>query len=590
MKARQKANSAKPDKDIKALIRHKKSQISERDTSRQYILPKKQWSKICAMAGEDRREFLSSIFHSDQYSSGQIVDLMAKEYCLQKINFSDFEIDPKIAHKIPRRICEKYGLIPVMEVEGTIIIAFSDPGDMQARDDVSLLLSSKIEMMVAERSEIEKMITFYHKGESSADIKNLFSVVETDIEEPANEGEEALHNKNIQDSPAVQSVAHIIQEGVRMECSDIHIEVYEKLCRVRYRVDGHLSEYIHPPRQLATSIASRIKVIAKLDISEKRLPQDGRLKIKIEGKIVNFRVSTVPVVNGEKVVMRILDSSSLGKEMSELGMEESQLKAFKKYLSVSQGLILMTGPTGSGKTTTIYSGLQFLNKPHRNISTVEDPVEYKINGINQVQVNAKIGLTFSNVLRSFLRQDPDVILVGEIRDTETANIAYRAAATGHLVLSTLHTNDSTSTITRLVDIGLPAYSVADNTSIVIAQRLLRVLCEKCKVPQNPSLKVLVDLGFDKETAGSVRSQVMKPEGCQYCNSTGYKGRVAVFEVLEIFPELKTGIFKGLPPKKLKALAIESNRLQTLRQSALEKLSAGQTSIHEVAYGTIGDRV
>ena len=586
MKAKQQAELTQKNK--KTLVRYKRSQVSEREPYSKHILPQRQWSKICAMVGEERRDFLSSMFSSEKYSSQQIADLMAKEYHLQKINFADFEIDPKVAFKIPRRICEKYGLIPIMEVEGTIIVAFSDPGDMQARDDVSLLTNAKVEMMVAERSEIDKMITFYHKGESSADIKNIFSVVETDIEEEDHAGEEALHNKNIQDSPAVQSVAHIIQEGVRMNCSDIHIEVYEKLCRVRYRVDGHLSEYIHPPRQLATSIASRVKVIAKLDISERRLPQDGRLKIKIEGKVINFRVSTVPVVNGEKVVLRILDSSSLGKDMAELGMNTPQLKAFKKHLSVSQGLILMTGPTGSGKTTTIYSGLQFLNKPHRNISTVEDPVEYKINGINQVQVNAKIGLTFSNVLRSFLRQDPDVILVGEIRDNETANIAYRAAATGHLVLSTLHTNDSTSTITRLVDIGLPAYSVADNTSIVIAQRLLRVLCERCKTPQNPTLRALMDLGLDRETAGAMRSQVMKPEGCQYCNSTGYKGRIAVFEVLEMFPELKTGIFKGLSPKKLKVLAMENKRLKTLRQSAVEKLNKGLTSIEEVTYGTIGD--
>ena len=575
-----------------ALIKHKRSQVQERDKKHWHILPKKQWSKICAMAGKDRREFLSSVFDSKQYSNRQIAELMAKEHHLQKIQFSDFEIDPKVVLKIPRRICEKYGLIPVMEVEGTLIVAFSDPGDIQAKDDVSLLTNSKVEMMVGERDEIEKMITFYHKGESGTQIKNLFSVVETDIEEEQEgvENEQALHNKHIKDSPAVQSVEHIIKESVRMNCSDIHIEVYEKICRVRFRVDGHLSEYIHPPKSLASSIVSRIKVISNLDISEKRLPQDGRLKIKMDGHIINFRVNTMPVVNGEKVVMRILDSSALGQEITNLGMNENQLKVFKKHLSVSQGLILMTGPTGSGKTTTIYSGLQLLNKSHRNIATVEDPVEYKINGINQVQVNAKIGLTFSSVLRSFLRQDPDVILVGEIRDEETARIAYRASATGHLVLSTLHTNDSTSTITRLVDIGLPAYSVADNTSIVVAQRLLRVLCDQCKSPQNPSIRTLMELGFSREKAGAVRSQVMKAEGCRYCNSTGYKGRMAVFEVLEIFPELKTGIFKGLSPKKLKTLAIEKGQLQTLRMSALEKLSTGVTSVEEVMYGTIEDRV
>ena len=555
---------------------------------RQYTLPKKDWSKISAMKGENRRKFLLSLFESDHYSDSQIAEFMAGHYHLQKIDFSTFELDPKAIGKVPKKICEKYTLIPIMEVEDTIIVAFSDPGDMQARDDVSLLTNSKVEVVIAERSEIQRMINHYYHGEDGKnEIKSLFSVIESSAEESVLNSDD-LVNKKIQNDPTVQSVDYIIKEGIRVNCSDIHIEIYEAKCRVRFRVDGYLSEYVHPPVSLASSISSRIKVMAQLDISEKRLPQDGRLKIRVNNEIINFRISTVPVVNGEKIVMRILDTSALGTNIADLGMNQKQLSIFMKYLHVSQGLILMTGPTGSGKTTTIYSGLQELNKPDRNISTAEDPVEYKLYGINQVQVNVKIGLTFSSVLRSFLRQDPDVILVGEIRDQETANIAYRAAATGHLVLSTLHTNDAPSTVTRLVDIGLPAYSVAENTSVVVAQRLLRVLCEHCKSPQKLDIDTLKRLGFSAEEAKEVRPKIMKPEGCQYCNNAGYKGRTAVFEVLEMSSELKVGIFKGLSPRELKLLAIEKNNLQTLRRSALEKLVEGITSADEVIYGTQED--
>ena len=566
-----------------------KSSTSSKGLQHQrHFLPKKDWAKICAMAGESRREFLSSLFESEQYSDKQLAELMAGHYHLQKIDFSEFELNTKTVLKIPRKICEKYSLIPVMEVEDTLIIAFSDPGDVQAKDDVSLLTNSKIEMVVAERNDIRKMIKYYHTGESGNKMKSLFSVIESSLDDGIQEDVGSVVNKKIKHDPTVQTVDYLIKEGVRLNCSDIHIEVYEKKCRVRYRVDGHLTEYMHPPISLASSISSRIKVISRLDISEKRLPQDGRLKMKMDDKTVSFRVSIVPVVSGEKIVLRILDTSALETDITQLGMNENQLTLFKKYLSVSQGLILMTGPTGSGKTTTIYSGLQQLNTPNRNISTAEDPVEYKLYGINQVQVNVKIGLTFASVLRSFLRQDPDVILVGEIRDQETASIAYRAAATGHLVLSTLHTNDAPSTITRLMDIGMPAYSVAENTSVVVAQRLLRVLCNHCKVNQSVNIDVLQKLGFSEEGAKEARSRIMKGEGCQYCNHTGYKGRIAVFEVLDISSELKVGIFKGLSPRELKLLAIEKSNLQTLRKSALEKLVNGITSVDEVMYGTLGD--
>ena len=553
-----------------------------------HTLQKKDWSKFSSMIGQDRRDFFSSLFHSQDYSDKQIADLMAEKYKLEKINFSNFELDPKVVFKVPKKICLKYNLIPIMEIEGAIVVAFSDPGDIQAKDDVSLVTGTKVQIMIAEYSDIRKMIEHYYGAESKGKIQDLFSVIETsDIESTKRSPD--LVNKNIKHDPTVQSVDYIIKEGIRMNCSDIHIEVYETRCRVRFRVDGHLSEHLNPPLSLISTIISRIKVMSKLDISEKRLPQDGRLKIQIDNQVISFRVSTVPVVNGEKIVLRILDTSALNTDITGLGMNIKQLNIFKKYLGVNQGLILMTGPTGSGKTTTIYSGLQLLNKPNRNISTAEDPVEYKLHGINQVQVNDNIGLTFESVLRSFLRQDPDVILIGEIRDKKTANMAYRAAATGHLVLSTLHTNDSASTITRLMDVGVPSYSVAENTSVVIAQRLLRVLCNNCKEHEKIEIKVLEEIGYSKEEAEEVQSSIMTPVGCQACNNTGYKGREAVFEVLEMSGELKSGVFKGLSPRELKLLALEAGNFQTLRMSGLEKLAKGITSVDEVIYGTIGDK-
>ncbi len=589
MSSKQKVTGKRQEKPshIKAPVIVKTSSSKVLQDQKKDFLEKKNWDKFLSLTGESRKEFLTSIFNSGQYSDKQLAEWMAKHYHLQKIDFSDFELNKETVQKISRKICEKYNLIPIAEVEDVLVVAFSDPGDLQARDNISLLTNAKVEMVVAERGDIQKMINHYHTGEGIDKMNALFSIVES-VTDNVQQDVGSVVNKKIKHDPTVRAVDYLIQEGVRLNCSDIHIEVYEKTCRIRYRVDGHLKEYTHPPINLASSISSRIKVLSRLDISEKRLPQDGRLKIKIDDQLVNFRVSIVPVVSGEKIVLRILDTSALATDIAKLGMNQNQEALFQKHLSSGQGLILMTGPTGSGKTTTIYSGLQKLNTPNRNISTAEDPVEYKLHGINQVQVNAKIGLTFASALRSFLRQDPDVILVGEIRDQETANIAYRAAATGHLVLSTLHTNDAPSTITRLLDIGMPTYSVAENTSIVIAQRLLRVLCSRCKVNHNVDLNVLQTLGFSESEAREAQPQIMKGAGCQYCNQTGYKGRTAIFEVLDMFPELKIGVFKGLSPRELKTLAIEKNNLQTLRKSALEKLLEGVTSVDEVMYGTIGD--
>ena len=574
---------------LPATLRKSSSRELKSSTSSNSIrLNKSHLDKLIFLTGKERTDFLSELFQSDQLSQVDIANRLADQYNLQKLDLSNFEPDSEVIASVPRRVCEQHNILPLMLVGDTIIVVCSDPGNMEAKESISMLTSYKVEMVVAEHDTIKKMIQRYHVGDTKK-IKKIFSIIESSqLGEAKERVDDAIDLKRMQSDPIVQSVNFIFDEGMRLNCSDIHIEIYENIFRVRYRVDGKLYEGVTPPLNSAQAISSRIKVMSKLNISEKRLPQDGRVKIKYKNKIIDFRVSSIPVMNGEKIVMRILDSSSLVTDVSQLGMDPEQAKLFNKYLNLSQGFILITGPTGSGKTTTIYSGLMELNKPTVNISTAEDPVEYKLPGINQLQVNPKIGLTFSTALKSFLRQDPDIILVGEIRDMETAEMAFRAAATGHLVLSTVHTTDSASTVTRLLDMGLPAYSVAENISIIIAQRLLRLLCPICKAPDTTPPSALVQIGFTEKEAKESSGRIMKAVGCGQCNHSGYAGRVAVYEIMEMSGALKTAIFKNLSPRELKQKAIEEAHLKTLRRSALEKLSRGITSVDEVIYGTMED--
>ncbi len=563
----------------------KKNDIQLREKSKELTRHKLN-DKITRLKSKERYKLIHSVFAQEGLSESEMASMMADIYKLQKIDFSEFEPDSKVVRLIPKKVCQKYTLIPCMKVEDVLVVAFCDPGDAEAKDTVSILAKSKMEMVVATRGEIKKMI---EKHYSAADeVRHSFSILEASEDVDSLLDPQVFNVEKRDLHPVVQAVNYMIKEGLRLKCSDIHIELYEKRFRVRFRVDGRLFEHIQPPVKLASGIISRIKVLSKMDISEKRIPQDGSLKVKYSEGVVDFRISTVPVVSGEKMVMRALRPSNLTNSMESLGMDERQMNIFKKSLHASQGFILMTGPTGSGKTTTIYSGLTELNQPDKNISTVEDPVEYKLDGVNQVQVNNKVGLKFASVLRSFLRQDPDIILVGEIRDLETADVAYRAAATGHLVLSTLHTNDTASTLTRLMDIGVPAYSVAENTSVILAQRLLRTLCEHCKVPEKLTSDTLMDIGFKKHQLEEVSDKIMKNVGCVRCNDTGYNGRVAVYEIMEMKENIKSSIFKKFTPDVLKKMAIEENKMKTLRVSALEKLQAGITSVNEVLYGTLGD--
>ena len=573
---------------VPAVLNTQKSSKELERRSVEIQLNKANLEKLKGLTGKERKDFLFDLFQSNKLSQTDVANRLADYYNLQKLDLSTFEPDSEVISSIPRRVCELYNILPLMFVGDTIIVASSDPGNMEAKESVSMLTNYKVEMVVAEHDAIKKMIQLYHVGDTKK-IKKIFSIIESSkLGREAERIDDAVDLKRMQRDPIVQSVNFIFDEGVRLNCSDIHIEVYENIFRVRYRVDGKLYEGVTPPLNSAQAISSRIKVMSKLNISEKRLPQDGRVKIKHKDRIIDFRVSSIPVMNGEKIVMRILDSSSLVTDVSKLGMDSGQAQLFNKYLKLSQGFILITGPTGSGKTTTIYSGLMELNKPTVNISTAEDPVEYKLPGINQLQVNPKIGLTFSSALKAFLRQDPDIILVGEIRDVETAEMAFKAAATGHLVLSTLHTTDSASTVTRLLDMGLPPYSVAENISIVIAQRLLRLLCVHCKISDDAPTSALVQLGFTEEEAKANKSNMMRAVGCGQCNHSGYAGRIAVYEILEMSSALKSAVFKNPSPRELKLQAIEKSNLKTLRRSALEKLSKGLTSIDEVIYGTMED--
>ena len=397
-------------------------------------------------------------------------------------------------------------------------------------------------------------------------------------------------NKGNKESVAViQLVNLIFSDAIRMKSSDIHVEVYEKAFRIRYRVDGVLHEKHNLPKETAAAVISRIKVISNMDISEKRKPQDARLTVRVSSRELNVRVNSTPTVNGEKIVLRILDDSALQVDMLGLGMDSDQLKVFQSALFRPQGLILMTGPTGSGKTTTIYSGLAKLNTSDRNISTVEDPVEFRIHGINQVQVNPRADMTFSSALRAFLRQDPDVILVGEIRDIETAEIAFKASATGHMVLSTLHTNDTASSVTRLLNMGVPVYSVADNISLIVSQRLLRKICSYCScLIKNMPENLLMDIGIPRDEIPAYMGKIYeKGSGCSHCNELGYSGRLAVYEMMEITSSVKTAIFNKASAIQLKRNAIKEG-MKTLRQSALADLKKGLTSIDEVVRMTVPD--
>ncbi|MEC8194358.1 MAG: type IV-A pilus assembly ATPase PilB [Myxococcota bacterium] len=520
----------------------------------------------------------------------ELIAFLSKQYSVPSINLSEFEIDADVLKVLPKEVVTRHQVIPVNRTGSTLIVAMADPSNIYAVDDIKFITGLKIDVVVASEQAIAESIEKYYTSTVSFDEVMIDFVEEDEEFEFEEESEEDINVLDLQksagDAPVVKLVNLILLDAIRKGASDIHIEPYEKQVRIRYRIDGVLYEVMKPPTKLKDAITSRLKIMSNLDIAERRLPQDGRIKMKMgRGKVMDFRVSILPVLWGEKVVMRLLDQSNLQLDMTKLGFEEKVLADFKGAIHKPFGMILITGPTGSGKTTTLYSTLSELNKTTTNICTAEDPVEYNLFGINQVQMHDDIGLNFASSLRSFLRQDPDIVMVGEIRDFETAEIAVKAALTGHLVLSTLHTNDAPSSVSRMLNMGIEPFLVASSVNLIGAQRLVRKLCSDCKEPVDVPDQVLIELGVPPEDVADF--QVMRGAGCRTCNNTGYKGRIAVYEIMVMTDELAEFVLNGASTLELKREAIRQG-MKTLRMSALTKLSEGMTSMEECVRATAPD--
>ncbi|MCB9546624.1 MAG: type IV-A pilus assembly ATPase PilB [Myxococcales bacterium] len=517
----------------------------------------------------------------------ELTQFLSRQYGVPSINLDDFEIDDDVIKLIPRELAYRHLVLPVSRAGSSLIVAMSDPANLTAIDDVKFHTGYNVEVVVASEEAIRGAIERYYDQSVKYD-EILQDLDAQNVEVAETEAEEDIVDleRSSEEAPVVRLVNLILVDAIKKDASDIHIEPYEKSFRVRYRIDGVLYEIMNPPLKLKNAITSRVKIMARLDIAERRLPQDGRIKIKMgAGKEMDFRVSVLPTLFGEKVVMRLLDKGNLQLDMTKLGFEPSQIAAFKEAIYKPYGMVLVTGPTGSGKTTTLYSALSDLNKTSENISTAEDPVEFNLGGINQCQMHDSIGLNFAAALRSFLRQDPDIIMVGEIRDFETAEIAVKAALTGHLVLSTLHTNDAPSTVHRLLNMGVEPFLVTASVNAIVAQRLARRICKECKEEVKVDPQQLVDLGMPLAEAKDTR--VHHGTGCRACNDTGYKGRVALYEVMPLFDGLKDLVLQGSSTVELKREAIRLG-MQTLRRAALNKLKEGVTTISEVVRSTAAD--
>ncbi len=526
-----------------------------------------------------------------------ITETLSAQFGVPSINLTHFEIDPSVLKLVAADVARKYNILPVNKTGATLTIAMADPTNVFALDDIKFMTGYNVEPVVASEQSLQLAIDRHYGATRALELKKVMEemsavdVQDTNLEVVEESEDEAIDLEKLteegEEAPVIRLVNIILTDAIKRGASDIHVEPYEREYRVRYRVDGILYEVMNPPPKLREAIASRIKILAKLDIAEKRLPQDGRIKIKMKlaGKVkeLDYRVSTLPTLFGEKIVCRLLDKDNLMLDMTKLGFERESLGRFEKSILRPWGMVLVTGPTGSGKTNTLYSALSRINTPETNIMTAEDPVEFNLPGVNQVQMRDAIGLNFAAALRSFLRQDPNIILVGEIRDFETAEIAVKAALTGHLVLSTLHTNDAPSTINRLMNMGIEPYLVATSVILIAAQRLVRRVCANCKAPTEVAPQVLVSLGFNPEEAKSV--QVMKGKGCERCNSTGYKGRVALIEVLEVSEEIREMILSGASSIEIKRKGIEEGMI-SLRRSGLVKIKEGVTSIEEVVRETV----
>ena len=553
-------------------------------------------------------------------SDDMITAVLSRQYGVPSVNLELFDIEPSVIRLIPQEVAQKYSVLPLSRVGASLTLAMVDPTNVFAMDDIKFMTGLNIEPVVVSEASVQEAIAKYYgssreielarAGEPEVEVSglgkngnggithaDLVSLDSLDFDTEAAEGLEVIEdNEEIdlstlsrmsEDAPVVRLVNVLMVDALRRGASDIHIEPYEKELRIRLRIDGVLYDVMHPPMKMRDAIISRLKIMSKLDISEKRLPQDGRIKIKVKvdsrSRELDFRVSTLPTLFGEKVVLRLLDKENLMLDMTKLGFEPESLVKFQRNISRPYGMVLVTGPTGSGKTNTLYSALQSLNTPETNIMTAEDPVEFNLMGINQVQMKEQIGLNFAAALRSFLRQDPNIILVGEIRDFETAEIAIKAALTGHLVLSTLHTNDAPSTISRLMNMGIEPFLVATSVNLIQAQRLIRRICKDCKTENPVPAEALVEIGFSAEEAKQLKTY--KGRGCQTCNNTGYKGRVGLYETMEVTDEIRELILIGASALELRKKAMDDGMI-TLRESGLHKIRNGVTTIEEVVRETV----
>ncbi|MFT3692945.1 MAG: type IV-A pilus assembly ATPase PilB [Kofleriaceae bacterium] len=517
-----------------------------------------------------------------------LTQFVAKQYSLPSINLGEIEIDTAVLKLVPREICEKHQVIPVRRNGPTLIVAMADPSNIYAIDELKFLTQYNIEPVVASEAGVESALSrYYDKGPDLDQMVGELDVDNVDFSAGADDSVNIVDLENqAGEAPVVKLCNAILLSAIKKKASDIHIEPYEKSFRVRFRIDGILQEEMRPPLKLRNAITSRLKIMASLDIAERRLPQDGRIKLKIGGnREMDFRVSVLPTLYGEKIVMRLLDKTSLQLDMTKLGFDVKPLGDFKTAIKKPYGMVLVTGPTGSGKTTTLYSALSELNTTERNISTAEDPVEYNLHGINQVQMHDDIGLNFAAALRAFLRQDPNIVMVGEIRDFETAEIAVKAALTGHLVLSTLHTNDAPSTVSRLLNMGIEPFLVTASVNLVVAQRLARRICEGCKTQGEKHPDALARMGMTEEQIRG--ANIMKGRGCQVCNNTGYKGRVALYEVMPFTDPLKELVLQGASATELKAEMIRGGTM-SLRMAGLSKILEGMTTPEEILRVTVED--
>jgi type IV pilus assembly protein PilB len=525
--------------------------------------------KIGAIAEDDLSKFLSEF------------------YGVPSVDLGNYTPDPSLVKLLPGDVASKFQAVPISRAGRRLTVAMANPANIFAIDDIKFITGCEVQPCVATESAIKKAIDKAY--DSAATFESVMRGLDDEIEvleDASDDVPDVALLGEAEQAPVVKLVNSLISDAVRKGASDIHIEPYEKTLRVRFRIDGTLYEMMSPPFRMKAAVTSRLKIMADLDIAERRIPQDGRIKLRLLGRNIDLRVSSLPTIFGEKVVMRILDKGNLNIDLNKLGFQEQALNDFTKAIAMPYGMVLVTGPTGSGKTTSLYSALSKINQPEVNIMTAEDPVEYNLEGINQVLVNEGVGLTFAAALRAFLRQDPNIVMVGEIRDIDTASIAVKAALTGHLVLSTLHTNDAPSTINRMVDMGIEPFLVASSTNLIMAQRLVRRICKNCKTDVTLHAEVLRELGISE--ADAKNAAFKEGKGCVDCNNTGYRGRLGVYEVMTITPKVRDLILDRAPTSQIKVQAVADGML-TLRADGLIKLKNGLTTAEEVLKETAADR-